>query len=65
MKQLRKLLRFLQITGRNNTLSLTNLAVIIVLFKMATAESLTGIDLGTMLLSLLAKAHETHFKGVK
>jgi hypothetical protein len=61
MKKLfEKLLQFLQLTGKSGSLSLTNIAVIIVLYKLAFAPALTGIDLGTMLLSLLAKAHERH-----
>jgi hypothetical protein len=53
-------LQFLQLTDKKHHLSLTNLAVIIVLYKLAFVSVMTTTDLGTMLLALLAKAHERH-----
>lgn len=52
-EQLKKVANFLQLLDSNQKLSVTNLAVYIVLFKIATAQDFNLVDAGALFVALL------------
>jgi hypothetical protein len=54
---LKRALSFLCLTGYDGNLSITNIAVIVCVVKMATAAQFTGVDAGALLATLLNYAH--------
>ena len=60
VKTITRSLRFLNLLDKDNNLSISNIAVCIVLFKLAIAPSLSLIDAGTLLVTLMNYAHKRH-----
>lgn len=56
-----RMLRFLQLTGEDGNLSLIDIAVIIVLIKLAMAPSASLPDLGTLVVALASKTIKEKF----
>lgn len=53
-----KALKFLGLTDRNDNLSLTNLAVMICIFKLATLKNFNVTDVGALIVSMSNYAHK-------
>lgn len=60
VQKIARTLRFLNLLDRDNNLSISNIAVCIVLFKLAVTPSLSLIDAGTLLVTLMNYAHKRH-----
>lgn len=60
MKTLFKVLRFFGLLERNNNLSITNVAVIMILTKAMIAPTFTITECGALLLALLNYAHKRY-----
>lgn len=58
MKKVKDFINFLNLLDRGGKLSLTNLAVVICLFKIALAPAFSLADMGVLLLTLLNYAHK-------
>ncbi len=53
-----KLLRFFNLIDNDGNLSITNVAVIVCITKMALASQFSGMDVGALLATLLNYAHK-------
>ena len=60
MKDISKLLKFLQLTDRQGDLSITNIATIVVITKIALAVSLDWGVISGLLITLLNYGHKRH-----
>ena len=60
VKKIARSLKFLNLLDKDSNLSISNIAVIIVLVKLAFTPSLSLIDAGTLLVTLMNYAHKRH-----
>lgn len=60
MKYIRKLLKFLQLVDREGNLSITNIATIVVITKIAIAASIDWGVISALLITLLNYGHKRH-----
>lgn len=60
MKYIRKLLKFLQLVDREGNLSITNIATIVVITKIAIAASIDWGVISALLVTLLNYGHKRH-----
>ena len=54
----KRLLKFLNLTDRQGNLSITNIAVIVCITKVAIAPTFTITEVGALMLSLINYAHK-------
>ena len=55
---MKRLLTFLNLLDNNSNLSITNVAVVICLVKMALSAQFNGMDVGALMATLLNYAHK-------
>ena len=60
MDKLTKILQFLRVVDENKQLSITNIALIIILIKLAIAPALSITEAGTLLITLGNYGHKRH-----
>lgn len=60
VKKITRSLRFLNLLDKDSNLSISNIAVLIMLFKLALTPSLSLVDAGMLLITLMNYAHKRH-----
>ena len=60
MNKLKRALTFLRLTDNKNNLSLTNIWIMIAMYKMLTTNATSMNDLGLFVLPLLSYLHKRH-----
>ncbi len=60
MKKLFKVLKFFRLVDENNQLSLTNIAVMVGISKIALTQATSMEDLGLFIIRLMGYAHKKH-----